>query len=175
MRRPVRTLLAALVLAVAAAAAAVPLFAQDDEHALFQDFNWFDIMKADPATAFNALWDHAAKYSTVTYDRKAILALLLADYGKAKDLEALFPYDSTVDGKVGYTLTYDRAYSERLALPWTNLMKLTVRSAMQYVLLECLYTKAVPKSKGKVPSTWTLFDEYFGYYAVMKKAARPAG
>jgi hypothetical protein len=169
MHRATAALIACVLLACAGAQRAG---AQADERSYFQDFNWFELMKTDPAAAFNAMWDHAAKYPSATYDRKAILDLLLADYGTAKDLEALFPYDASVDAKAGYMLTYDRTWSDRLALPWSSLLKLTVRSAMQYVLLEVLYTKSLPKAKGKIPETWVLFDEYFGYYAVMKKASR---
>ena len=151
--------------------AAASAFPQEDERALFKDFNWFEIMKLDPAAAFNALWDHAAKYKTAPYEQKAILSFLLAQYAAGKELEKLFPYDPSVDTNApGYSVTYDRAYSDRLVLPWTGLLKLNVRTAMQYVLLEILYTKGVPKSKGKVPSTWSLFGEYFGYYVTMKKA-----
>ena len=55
-------------------------------------------------------------------------------------------------------------------LPWAALLKLNVRTAMQYILLEVLSTKGVPKSKGKVPTSVSLFGEYFGYYVLMKKA-----
>lgn len=126
----------------------------------------------EPASAFSALWDQAARHKASGYDQKEILSLLLQQYAAAKQLEKTFPYDPAVDAKAtAYTLTYDRTYSDRLALPWTNLLKLNVRSAMQYILLEILYTKGVPKSKGKVPTSWSLFSEYFGYYVTMKTAS----
>jgi hypothetical protein len=167
MRRCPRIAIVFLLLAFAPAVAS----AQEDERAQFKDFNWFEIMKLDPAGAFNGLWDHAAKYKTASYDQKAILSALLGDYAAAKELEKLFPFDVSIDAKApGYSVTYDRTYSDRLALPWGDLLKLNVRTAMQYILLEILYTKGVPKSKGKIPTNVSLFSEYFGYYAVMKKA-----
>ncbi len=151
--------------------AVVAAFAQDDERQLFKDFNWFDIMKLDSVSAFNAMWDHAAKYKAASYDQKAILDVLLEQYAAGKELEKQFLYDPAVDAKsASYSLTHDRPFSDRLLLPWAALMKLSVRSAMQYILLEVLYTKGLPKSKGKVPTNWTLFAEYFGYYVVMRKA-----
>ena len=140
-----------------------------DEHGYFTDFNWFDIMKLDPAAAFSALWDHAAAFPVPPYDTKAILSLLLKEYGAARALEKSHPYDPSLDALgAQYKVTTSRAYGARLALPWDKLLALNVRSAMQYILLEVLYTKGVPAAQGKIPSWWTLFDEYFGYYAVMK-------
>jgi hypothetical protein len=167
VHRWVRTATVSLVLLFAASG----VFAQEDERAQFKDFNWFDIMKLDAASAFNALWDHAAKYKAASYDQKGILSALLDDYASAKELEKLFPFDTSIDAKApGYSVTYDRTYGDRLVLPWASLLKLNVRTAMQYILLEILYTKGVPKSKGKVPTNVSLFGEYFRYYAVMKKA-----
>ena len=167
MRTCVKVFLPAVLLLVAA----LPVAAQDDERAQYKDFNWFDVMKLDSASAFNALWDQAAKHKSAGYDTKEILSVLLQQYAAAKQLEKTYPYDPSTDAKApGYTLTYDRTYSDRLALPWAALLKLNVRSAMQYILLEVLYTKGIPKSKGKVPASWTLFSEYFGYYVVMKTA-----
>jgi hypothetical protein len=142
---------------------------QPEEHAYFADFNWFAIMKLGPAAAFNALWDHAAAFPAPPYDTKAILSLLLKEYGAGRELEKTHPYDPSLDALgAQYKVTTTRAYSARLALPWDKLLALNVRSAMQYILLEVLYTKSVPAAQGKVPSWWTLFDEYFGYYALMK-------
>jgi len=166
MHRWTRAVAAALLLFAAAAA-----FAQDDERSPFRDFNWFDIMKLDPPSAFNALWDLAAKYKAAGWDQKAILAALLDDYSSAKELEKLVPFDPGIDAKApGYSVASDRTYSDRLVLPWAALLKLNVRTAMQYILLEVLSTKGVPKSKGKVPTSVSLFGEYFGYYVLMKKA-----
>jgi hypothetical protein len=166
MRRRSATLTAALAFLLVAGAC----FGQEDERAQFKDFNWFEIMKQDSVSAFTALWDHAAKYKSASYDQKAILSALLDNYAAAKDLEKLFPYDASIDANAPYAVTYDRAYSDRLALPWAALLKLNVRTAMQYILLEILYVKGVPKSKGKVPTNVSLFGEYFGYYVTMKKA-----
>jgi hypothetical protein len=164
--RPSRALLLLFLLCSAAAA-----YPQEDERAYFKDFNWFDIMGLDPAAAFGTLGDHAAKHKGAAYDQKAILEALLDAYASAKELEKLSPYDPAREsGGRQYPLSYDRTYSERLLLPWASLLKLNVRSAMQYILLEVLYTKGLPKPVGKVPTTWTLFQEYFGYYVVMKKA-----
>ena len=167
MLRHARRGLAIFLLVCAAGVA----FAQEDERQLFTDFNWFDIMKMDSVSAFNALWDHAAKYTAANYDQKAILSLLLDQYLAAKDLEKQTPYDAGADAKAGtYILAHDRRYSARLALPWSLLVKLSVRSAMQYILLEVLNTNAVPRSKGRIPTNLSLFQEYFGYYVAMKKA-----
>ncbi len=145
--------------------------AQQDERASFTDFNWFDIMKLDPSAAFGSLWDQAAKFPAPPYDTKEILSLLLKEYGIAKDLEKAHPYDTNLDSLGSqYKVATSRAYSARLLLPWDKLLALNVRSAMQYILLEILYTRGVPKATGKIPSWWTLFDEYFGYYAVLKQA-----
>ncbi len=167
MQRWARAAAVSLLLLFAASSA----FAQEDERAPFRDFNWFDIMKLDAASAFNALWDLAAKYKAAGYDQKAILSALLDDYASAKALEKLSPFDPGIDAKApGYTVTPDRTYSDRLALPWAALLKLNVRTAMQYILLEVLSTEGMPRSRGKIPTSVSLFGEYFGYYAVMKKA-----
>jgi hypothetical protein len=140
-----------------------------DEHTYFSDFNWFEIMKLDPAAALNALWDHAASFPAPPYDTKAILSLLLKDYGAGRTLEKAHPYDASLDALgAQYKVTTSRTYSARLGLPWDKLLALNVRSAMQYILLEVLYTKGVPVAQGKIPPSWSLFDEYFSYYVVLK-------
>lgn len=158
-------------LTVAFVLSAVAAFPQQDEHAYFTNFNWFEIMKLDPAAAFGALWDHAVEFPSATYDAKAILSLLLKNYAAGRELEKTYPYDAGLDALGSqYKVTTTRTWSPRLQLPWDKLLKLNVRSAMQYILLEVLYTKGVPKAQGKIPTWWTLFDEYFGYYVVMKRA-----
>jgi hypothetical protein len=164
VRRRLQPVFLLLPLVLGAAAAGT----QPDEHAYFTGFNWFDIIKLDPAAALTVMWDHAASFPA-PYDTKAILSLLLKEYGAGRDLEKAYPYDPSLDALgAQYKVTTSRAYSARLALPWDKLLKLNVRSAMQYILLEVLSTNGVPKAQGKIPAWWTLFDEYFGYYVVLK-------
>ncbi len=148
------------------------VFCQTGEEANFTDFNWHTIMGLDSPTVIKKLWAHAQSFNGETYDRKAILEIELDIYARAKELEKAFPYDGGTESRSKYKVTYDRKYSEWLDLSWEELLKLNVRSAMQYLLLEILYTKSIPKSKNKIPIHWTLFKEYFSYYSLLKNASR---
>jgi hypothetical protein len=147
-------------------------FCQTGEEANFSDFNWHAMLGLDSPTVLNKLWGHAQLFKDQTYDTKAILDIELDIYARGKVLEKTFSYDSGQESRSRYQVTYDRKYSEWLDLPWAELLKLNVRSAMQYLLLEILYTKSIPKSKTEIPVHWTLYREYFNYYYVLKLASK---
>jgi hypothetical protein len=147
-------------------------FCQTGAEANFADFNWHTLLGLDSSMVMKKLWEHAQTFKEGTYNAKAILDLELDLYAKAKELEKTFPYDGGTESRSRYKVSYDRKYSEWLDLSWEELLKLNVRSAMQYILLEILYTKSIPKSKNELPIHWTLFQEYFTYYFVLKNASK---
>lgn len=162
-------MVAALVLLMLNAGAA---FSQTGEEGNFSDFNWHAMLGLDSPTVLKKLWEHARLFPGQAYDTKAILDIELDIYSRGKALEKSFPYDSGLESRSRYPMTYDRKYSEWLDLPWAELLKLNVRSAMQYLLLEILYTKSIQKSKTEIPVHWTLYREYFNYYYVLKLTSK---
>ncbi len=147
-------------------------FCQTGEEANFTDFNWHAMLGLDSPTVLKKLWEHAQLFKDATYDKKAILDIGLDIYARGKELEKTFPYDGGLESRSRYKVTYDRIYGDWLDLPWAELLKLNVRSAMQYLLLEILYTKNISRLKTVIPVHWALYREYFNYYYVLKLTSK---
>jgi len=149
--------------------AAGRLPAQTDEKKALESFNWFQVMGLDTVAAFDTLRSTADLYTAKGYDRKEILRLLLDLYAQGRKLEKAHPYAKASDADTRrYKLDDKRKYAAYLPMDWTLLLSFNVRTAMQYVLLEILSTQNLPVPTGKLPTVWTLYDEYFRYYATMK-------
>lgn len=162
----VRRALLAVLLCILTAA---PAIAQQDEKKVLEGFNWYDIMGLEPVAVLDSLQAVAEEYAQPLYDRKETYRLLLDLYSIGKKLEKQFPFAAVPDTDAkGYRIEQGRKYAEFLKLDWARLLKLNVRSSMQYILLEVLYTQGIPAAKGKIPAVWTLFEEYFRYYAAIK-------